>query len=79
MLKPPTLKKTGVSRCTLSLLALMSSLAVSTCPPVAYAQPAAQTLQPDCAGAGCFGENESVTRSSGLSQPECVGSGCMGY
>ena len=68
-----------MSRISLSILTLLSSLNTLTHTPVAYAQQPSNQSQSDCAGAGCLGCDANMgCRSSGLSTPNCVGAGCMG-
>lgn len=70
-----------MSRLALSVMALISTLTSTTCiTPVAYADATSvKTIKPDCAGAGCMGNDAHAgCRSTGLSKPSCVGVGCMG-
>ena len=69
-----------MSRLALSVMALISTLTSTTCiTPVAYADTTVKSINPDCAGAGCMGDDANLgCRSTGLSKPSCVGAGCMG-
>lgn len=68
----------NMSKLSLSVLSLLGSLSTHTFPSVAYAEQSTQTIQSDCAGAGCMGHDSSIERSTGLSSPTCVGAACMG-